>query len=613
MLEWSARLRAEGRAQECPLLAVASDDSRPCVERAISAGSAWALAKDPRAAAIVNDLVDRLTVLDRLAVQGLVPDLVKELAPYYLHARPEILERIPTGAGDILELGCAAGVLGYAVKSRQACRYVGVELDPFAARIAANALDQVEVFNLDAAELPFGPGTFDCVVCADVLEHLKDPWGVLGQLFALLRPGGRIVVSIPNIRNLGVVAQQLAGDWVYQDAGILDRTHLRFFTRRSFERALVEAGFEINSQHCVFDPPLQSITSHVGEALRLVCGNVQLQLEGLSAEDVTELATVQFLFVASKPKPGPVTQPPIVSESTKRTTLVGPPGRQMAFQVVLTSPDGYAHAAAFAEVMETVVCGLRALGADVSTQVNRLVVPGPPAIVFGANLLQPAEVDLLPAGTIVYNLEQISEESSWCSPAYLQALKACQVWDYSVRNMAALARLGITSTARHVPIGYVPELSRIKPRANEDIDVLFYGSMNERRSQVISRLREAGLNAQAVFGVYGQERDQLIARAKVVLNLHYYSTSIFELVRVSYLLANRKAVVAEHHPGTEVDADMTGAVRLATCDELVPACTELVADRQARQTLAERGFARMAARDERTYLAAVLGLEIKTA
>jgi 2-polyprenyl-3-methyl-5-hydroxy-6-metoxy-1,4-benzoquinol methylase len=301
MLEWSSRLRGASRSHQCPLVAVANDDTRPDLERAIAAGSVWALARDPRAAAVIAVLTDRLGVLDRLAVQKLAPDLVPALPTYFLHARPEVLERIPVSASNVLELGCAAGVLGLTVKSRQRCRYVGVEVDLFAARIAANALDHVTVLDLDSVELPFDPGTFDCVVCADVLEHLKDPWGVLGQLFTVLRPGGQIVVSIPNIRNLGVVAQQLAGDWVYQDAGILDRTHLRFFTRRSFERALVGAGFEISSQSCVLDHPLQALTSHPGKVLRLECGNLQLQLEGLSAEDAMELATVQFLFVASKP------------------------------------------------------------------------------------------------------------------------------------------------------------------------------------------------------------------------------------------------------------------------------------------------------------------------
>ncbi len=278
------------------------------------------------------------------------------------------------------------------------------------------------------------------------------------------------------------------------------------------------------------------------------------------------------------------------------------------FQVVLITPEGYHHGAAFSEVMETVSCGLRSLGAQVSQDVNRLV-PGPQALLFGSHLLAPEEAHQVPDGSIIYNLEQIAESSSWCSPTYLELLERCQVWDYSARNIASLVRLGVTPPPTHVPIGYVPELTRVSSSPNEDIDVLFYGSMNERRARVINQLQDLGLNAPAVFGVYGPERDALIARSKVVLNLHFYETSIFELVRVSYLLANRKAVVAECQPGTEMDEDMRDAVRTASYQQVASACAELVANADARQELGERGFARIAARDEASILATALGMK----
>jgi hypothetical protein len=295
-----------------------------------------------------------------------------------------------------------------------------------------------------------------------------------------------------------------------------------------------------------------------------------------------------------------------VSDLVGAGSLLGAGTAPGPFQVVLVQPEGYVHSAAFAEIIEAVACGLRALGATVSEAVNQLVVPGPQPIIFGANLLGDATVDVLPPGTIVYNLEQIDESSSWCSATYFRLLQSCQLWDYSARNIASLARLGVTENVRHVPVGYVPELTRITAAPVEDIDVLFYGSVNDRRNTVISGLRQAGLNAHAVFGVYGAARDALIARSKVVLNMHYYEANIFELVRVSYLLANRKAVVAECNPGTEIDPDIVDAVQLARYEDLVSACAELVADNQARTTLSERGFARMVARDERAYLAAAL-------
>ena len=301
--------------------------------------------------------------------------------------------------------------------------------------------------------------------------------------------------------------------------------------------------------------------------------------------------------------PGAATAP----KPTVGASLAAPAAGPASYQVVLICPNGYAHAGAFAEVMETVVYGLRELGAEVSYAVNKLVAPGPRAILFGANLLTPGEADLLPEGTIVYNLEQIASGSTWCSPAYLSLLRRCTVWDYSRRNISALVAQGIAAPV-HVPIGYMPQLSRIPDAALQDIDVLFYGSVNERRARALEALRAAGLRVHVAYGVYGSERDALVSRSKVVLNLHYYDTSIFELVRVSYLLANRKAVVAELDPRTEIDPDLAGAVRLAPYEGLVEACRQLVQDEAARRDLQETGFARMAARRTSAYLAEALGL-----
>ena len=212
----------------------------------------------------------------------------------------------------------------------------------------------------------------------------------------------------------------------------------------------------------------------------------------------------------------------------------------------------------------------------------------------------------VPSSAVIYNLEQIQLSSGWCSPDYLGLLKRCQVWDYAKRNIASLGKLALARPAVHVPIGYVPQLTRIPRNPVQDIDVLFYGSVNERRARVLDQLRSRGINTQAVFGVYGAARDSLIARAKVVLNLHFYEASIFEIVRVSYLLANRKAVVAECHDGTEIDPDMLDAVRPVRYRQLVDACAELVNDQQERSALEERAFSRVSARSEGAFLTAAL-------
>jgi hypothetical protein len=184
-----------------------------------------------------------------------------------------------------------------------------------------------------------------------------------------------------------------------------------------------------------------------------------------------------------------------------------------------------------------------------------------------------------------------------------------EVWDYSRRNMEILRGEGFKGTLNHAPVGFVEELSRIPKAPVQDIDVLFYGSVNERRLRSLDGLRAQGLKVEAVFGVYGAERDALIARAKVVLNMHYYDSSIFEIVRVSYLLANRKAVVAECHPGTEIEPELREAVRAVPYEGLVEACLDLVRNDGARAALEARGHVIFAAVREEAILGAILGGE----
>jgi len=277
-----------------------------------------------------------------------------------------------------------------------------------------------------------------------------------------------------------------------------------------------------------------------------------------------------------------------------------------SFQVVVIRPPGYAHSGALAEIAETLVGGLRRLDHQVSVEENRMV-PGSRAVLLGAHLLRAEHVARVPADTIVYNLEQADPASPVWTPHYISLLRRLEVWDYSRRNIERLAGMGVTGRVKHVPVGYVPELTRITSQLVEDIDVLFYGSPNKRRAWVIGELRDMGLNVQTVFGVYGAGRDAFIARTKVVLNLHFYDTSIFEIVRVSYLLANQKAVVSECHPGTEIDKDLVDAVKLAPYEELACACRDLVQDGNQRRELAARGFQRMTARDEARILQTVLG------
>jgi 2-polyprenyl-3-methyl-5-hydroxy-6-metoxy-1,4-benzoquinol methylase len=273
-----------------------------------------------------------------------------------------------------------------------------------------------------------------------------------------------------------------------------------------------------------------------------------------------------------------------------------------AYHICLVQPPGYAHAAAFAEVADTIEYALRRLGHGV-TRSAAAGGAGARTIVLGSNLLAHAALTL-PADAILYNLEQLDASSSWLTPPLLDLFRRHTVWDYSVRNAVRYAALGLP-TPRVVPIGWVPELERV-PRAEEDIDVLFYGSLNERRSTALDAVRAVGLRVETAFGVYGAERDGLIARAKVVLNVHFYQAKVLELVRLSYLLGNRRCVVSERGADEAEARALERGVAFAAYEHLAATCARLAGDPVARRELGEAGHTLMASRDATAILAEAL-------
>ncbi len=165
---------------------------------------------------------------------------------YYNNRRENFFRFLPDRLGRVLEAGCGAGVLGKRLKDEGRADYVcGIELSRHAAALAAKRIDKVIVGDLDTLPLHELRGPFDTLIFADVLEHLNNPWDVLHNLRAGLRDGGCVVASIPNIRYYKVIRQIVRDEWRYDSDGILDRTHLRFFSLSSIVDLFTLAGFEI--------------------------------------------------------------------------------------------------------------------------------------------------------------------------------------------------------------------------------------------------------------------------------------------------------------------------------------------------------------------------------
>jgi methionine biosynthesis protein MetW len=168
---------------------------------------------------------------------------------YFEFDRPELRELVPAKAARVLDVGCGAGALGAALREERQIEVVGLELSADAAAHARERLDAVVEADLDQLdELPFEQGSFDAMVFGDVLEHLHDPHRLLRVLRPWLADDGALVCSIPNVAHWSVVLPLLTQDrWPYADAGLLDRTHVHFFTLAEADLMLRECGFAVES------------------------------------------------------------------------------------------------------------------------------------------------------------------------------------------------------------------------------------------------------------------------------------------------------------------------------------------------------------------------------
>jgi 2-polyprenyl-3-methyl-5-hydroxy-6-metoxy-1,4-benzoquinol methylase len=174
------------------------------------------------------------------------PSLRNRRRAAYENPRPEVQALVPRGARRILDLGCSSGALGAALKARQVAEVVGIEVLAEYADDARDRLDQVLEADLEltfAAAPPPQLGRFDCLIAADVLEHLRDPWQVLASAAELLTPGGTAVISVPNVQYWDTVRQLVVrGTWPRHEEGIFDRSHLRWFTGADAAAMMSRAG-----------------------------------------------------------------------------------------------------------------------------------------------------------------------------------------------------------------------------------------------------------------------------------------------------------------------------------------------------------------------------------
>ncbi|HUQ75418.1 MAG TPA: hypothetical protein VM183_11875 [Burkholderiales bacterium] len=270
-----------------------------------------------------------------------------------------------------------------------------------------------------------------------------------------------------------------------------------------------------------------------------------------------------------------------------------------AFHVCHFMPPGrtFHGLAGYREHADALVWGLQALGHHAEYGLNT-INPEATNIAMGLQMLGEAQLDALPPGTVYYNLEQMARRAvEDVKPVLRAAARRFPIWDYCEANLESWRALGARS-AEYVKIGWAPVLERVPKPREQDIEVLLYGLPGGERLPLFQALCEAGIRTVFACGLYGAERDALIARAKIVVNASLYTESrIFEIARVSYLLANAKAVLSVLHPDTLVEPDIRDAVMFSPAEGVVRECLALIDDDARRGALEEKGRRVMRARN----------------
>lgn len=270
--------------------------------------------------------------------------------------------------------------------------------------------------------------------------------------------------------------------------------------------------------------------------------------------------------------------------------------------VLLTANSRYK---ANSDIIKPLMYALRQLGYSVDYKENSISKFGT-NIVFGIQDFHALDIRSLPENIIIYNVEQAVGGSKAMYPHYLKAMARFPVWDYSKRNALFLSSRLRNKRITHVPFGYVNEMTHIKTDVPKDIDVLFYGGMTDRRRRILEALARKGVEVAVLENIFGSQRDDFISRSKLVLNIHFYRPAILEVIRLGYLLANRKVVVSECNADTEMHEGLEDACFFAPYDKLVDTIINVLRREDLMSEQADRGFASFTAMPYTKILETVL-------
>lgn len=241
---------------------------------------------------------------------------------YHNWPRSELVDLAPRTPRRVLDIGCAAGKTGEYIKHKfPQAKVYGVEVNRTAAALAAKRLDSVfagKFEDFDFAAHGIEPGSLDTVIVADVLEHIYDPWGVMVRLRPYLTADAQVLASIPNTRNLALMNGLAEGDWRYEPWGLLDVTHIRFFTLKAIRRYFHETGYRVARVHHNLDGRLTNLYQANRDKPLVNVDFDKFTLKNVTQEELVELCTLQFFVVA---EPGAQAEAAFEAEEQERLAV----------------------------------------------------------------------------------------------------------------------------------------------------------------------------------------------------------------------------------------------------------------------------------------------------
>ena len=259
--------------------------------------------------------------------------------------------------------------------------------------------------------------------------------------------------------------------------------------------------------------------------------------------------------------------------------------------ICIIKPNNYVHSLAYLEIAELLHYSVLELNKNSKISYNFIDInPKVKNIIFGAHLLNDDMINSIPSNTIIFNTEQIeSINEIWKRRILLLASKGIIFWDYSNHNLdLLLTKLNVKG--RLFEIGFQKNLQRIKMNDNKEVDVLFYGSLNNRREKIINSLLKNNVKVKCLFGVYGKDRDDWIGKSKIVLNLHYYESKIFEIVRIFYLLTNAIPIVSEVDENTKLNNNYLKGIKGSNYKDVEKNILSLLENEKERKLIGLNGF-----------------------